>query len=413
MLPTISTSTVRHMPEVLKAKAMMAGMRIVMKVLVVPTPVLLTGENSALQLCETISHTGKRRVLIVTDQILMGLGLIDPIAARLRELGIEVAIYDEVKPDPTLSVVNAGLAALRKADSDAVLAVGGGSAIDAAKVIALAATNGGRPEKLVGMFKARKKPVALFTIPTTAGTGSEATAGAVISDDKTHQKGLVIDPKIVPIAAALDPLIMKGMPRSVTAETGLDALTHALESWMSVLATEESDGYASAAVQMILENLSTAYHDGSNLEARSAMALASHYGGLALNKASLGYVHAIAHQLGAYHGIPHGRANAIVLPHILTFNQMVSRKRLAELAYRTKLVGRSVPVEQAAKQMIEAINELIRSLNIDPFVPDLDPANFDAMIAAARKEAHGTYPVPAYMTPEQMRELLYSLRKAA
>ena len=152
MLPTISTSTVRHMPEVLKAKAMMAGMRIVMKVLVVPTPVLLTGENSALQLCETISHTGKRRVLIVTDQILMGLGLIDPIAARLRELGIEVAIYDEVKPDPTLSVVNAGLAALRKADSDAVLAVGGGSAIDAAKVIALAATNGGRPEKLVGMF---------------------------------------------------------------------------------------------------------------------------------------------------------------------------------------------------------------------------------------------------------------------
>ena len=258
-------------------------------------------------------------------------------------------------------------------------------------------------------MKSRQPALPLFVVPTTSGTGSEVTIGAVISDNVTHQKGLLIDPRIVPLATAIDPLIMQGMPRGVTADTGIDALTHALESWMSEFANAETDYYASAATRMIFTHLPVAYHDGKNLEAREALGLASHYAGLALNRAGLGYVHAIAHQLGAHYGVPHGRANAIVLPYVLEFNREACAKRLAALARKVGIADAGTSDRQAADRLIARVQELLREVKIDTRVAGINAADFPHMVEGAFAEAHGTYAVPRYMDAEDVRGVLDAL----
>lgn len=393
----------------IKAKAQLAAVKALTMVIPAPRPLVLVGSDSALKLSTTISQLGMKHVLIVTDEILLGLGVIQPIETELQRLGLKVSIFSGVKPDPTFSVVENGLAVLKSSGCDSVLAIGGGSAIDTAKVMALSATNKKTPQQLVGIIKGRKPSLPLFVIPTTAGTGSEVTIGAVVSDDQTHQKGLVIDPKVVPLAAALDPKVMQGMPRSVTADTGLDALTHALEAWMSTFASAETDYYAAAATRLIFENLPLAWTDGSNLAAREAMALASHYAGLALNQAGLGYVHAIAHQLGAHYGIPHGRANAIVMPHILDFNHVASRKRLAELAERVGLVNGGFNDTMAAEILIIRVKALLVELKIDTQIKAINRQDFPEIIKAAFAEAHGIYAVPKYMSYEEAEQIMHAL----
>ncbi len=394
----------------LKAKAQLAAVKVITLVVPSPRPLVLVGPNSSLKLCMTISQLGVKRVLLVTDAVLFGLGVIHPIDAELQKNGIHTTIFSGVTPDPTFSVVEAGLALLHQAQCDSVLAIGGGSAIDAAKVIALSASNQKTPQQLVGILKGRKPSLPLFVIPTTAGTGSEVTIGAVLSDDQTHQKGLVLDPKVVPLAAALDPLIMQGMPKTVTADTGLDALTHALEAWMSEFASTETDFYAGAAVRLVFENLPLAWSDGSNLAAREAMALASHYAGLALNQAGLGYIHAIAHQLGAYYGVPHGRANAIVMPHVLAFNRKASEKRLALLAEQVGLVEGHFKPAQATEIFIQRVESLLVELQIDTRIPRIDRKDFPEIIKGAFAEAHGIYAVPKYMSPQDAEKILHALK---
>jgi alcohol dehydrogenase len=394
---------------IIKAKAQLAAVKLATTIIPAPRPLVLVGADSALKLCTTISQLGMKQVLIVTDGVLLSLGVIDPIEAEFKKLGIKTTVFSGVKPDPTFQVVHEGLALLKSSSCDSVLAIGGGSAIDAAKVMALSMSNNKSPEELVGILKGRKPSLPLFVIPTTAGTGSEVTIGAVISDDKTHQKGLVIDPKVVPLAAALDPKIMQGMPRSVTADTGLDALTHALEAWMSTFASAETDYYAAAATRLIFENLPLAWADGSNLAAREAMALASHYAGLALNQAGLGYVHAIAHQLGAHYGVPHGRANAIVMPHILDFNRVASARRLAELAERVGLVNGGFNDTMAAEILITRVKGLLVELKIDTQIKGIDRNHFPEIIKAAFAEAHGIYAVPKYMSHDEAHQILHAL----
>ncbi len=399
-----------RLTTILKAKAKLAALKVAVTVLPAPRPIVLLGAGSALRLCDTVSHVGAKRVLIVTDAILAKLGVIDPISARLGELGIESLVFSGVTPDPTVSVVEHGLSMLRSGRCDAVVAVGGGSSIDAAKVMALSASTGKTPRDLIGILKARQPSLPLFVVPTTAGTGSEATIGAVISDDVTHQKGIVIDPAVVPLATAIDPVVMQGMPKSVTADTAIDALTHAVEAWVSEFATAETDYWAGSAVRMVLNYLPVAYADGKNLEAREALGLAAHYGGLALNVAGLGYVHAIAHQLGAHYRVPHGRANAIVLPYILDFNREVSEKRFAALARKAGLVDGGSD-RQAADTFIAHVKQLLKDVNIDTRIPDMDSGDFPAMVEAAFAECHGTYPVPRYMDPEDALAILGSIQR--
>jgi alcohol dehydrogenase class IV len=304
-------------------------------------PVTFIGPDASRELCESISHLGSGRVLIVTDATLVELGLIDRITEALDSVGLAWSIYSGVEPDPTFAQVEAGHAQLTREGCEVVLAVGGGSSMDAAKVIAAMATNPGPAQKLEGMMKVKRAPMPLFAIPTTAGTGSEVTLAAVVSDTDTHAKKFFADPKLLPLMTALDPSLMTGLPAPITAATGMDALTHAVESFLSRLSNETTEKYAEISVRLVFDNLPVACTDGNDLEARKAMALASYYGGLAFTRTSVGYVHAIAHTFGAYYRTPHGLANAIALPHVLAFSKEAGESRLARaVGRRDRMRGR-------------------------------------------------------------------------
>lgn len=393
---------------IIKAKAQLQAIKMLTLMIPAPHPLVFAGPHSALNLCDNIHQMGMKKILIVTDAVLLGLGVIQPIQNKLQNMGIQVTLFSEVKPDPTYDVVEKAIALFKFSGSDSVLAVGGGSTIDTSKVLVLAAANDKKPQQLIGILKAKKSAFPLFVIPTTAGTGSEVTVAAVLSDNITHVKGLVIDPKVIPLATALDPVIMQGMPPAITADTGIDALTHAIESWVSEFANQETDFYARAAVKLIIGNLALAWSDGKNLAAREAMALGSHYAGLAMNKAGIGYVHALAHQLGTKYGIPHGRANAIILPHVLEFNRQTSEKRLAKLAREIELTQNSND-RQAADVMIKHIKDLLITLKIDTHVKGIQSQDFPDMIAAAFAEAHGIYAVPKYMNYADAEQILKKL----
>lgn len=394
---------------IVRAKTQLAAVKALTLMIPAKHPLVFAGQHSSLNLCDNISQLGMKHVLIVTDAVLVKLGMIQPIEDRLKKLNLSVTIFSGVLPDPTCEIVENALSLFKKSKCDSVLAVGGGSTIDTAKVLALAAANDKSPQQLVGILKARKLSLPLFVIPTTAGTGSEVTIAAVISDSRTHIKSLVIDPKVVPIATALDPIIMQGMPPAITADTGIDALTHAIESWISEFANTQSDYYASAAMKLILDNLLTAWSDGKNLAAREAMALGSHYAGLVMNTAGIGYVHAIAHQLGTLYHIPHGRANAIVLPHVLHFNRKPSVLRFAEIAKKLDLAPLQASNADAADLFISKISQLIHDLQINTEVMELNAADYPNIINAAFKEAHGVYAVPKYMTYQDTEDILNKL----
>lgn len=379
-------------------------------------PMLFVGETSCDELCDMVINEGSTNVFIVTDAVLNKLGIPAKVTDYLDAKNISYKVYDGITPDPTFKVIEEGLRQSVDAKCDSIIAIGGGSVIDAAKMIAMSQGNNCKPKQLIGILKARKPSVPLYCIPTTAGTGSEATLGAVVSDDETHQKALSIDPRMVPLAAAIDPVIMKGMPAHITADTGIDVLTHALEAWMSANASVETDYYAASAVKSVMQYLPIVYKDGGNLKAREEMGIAAHYGGIAFNKAGLGYVHAIAHQLGAHYSIPHGRANAIVLPYVLDVNRQATKKRLAELARKTGMVKAgqaSSSDSDIADHLIAQVRSLIETLNIDPTVKGMETSDFDSMTKAAAKEVSDTYAVPTYLSASEIKAILIKIKQAS
>ncbi|MAZ89313.1 MAG: alcohol dehydrogenase [Cellvibrionaceae bacterium] len=387
-------------------RLLMKSMKLLLKVVPQPKPTLYCGEGSSLQLAGNMIQFGYQRVLIVTDKMLHEMGLLDPVKEKLTAAGVDVSVYDGVEPNPTFDQVYAGLKMARDNSCDAILCFGGGSSIDAAKVIAVAISGAKTPEELTGFFKVKGQVLPLFAVPTTAGTGSEVSVGAVISDPVTHQKAIVADPKTIPVAAALDPKIMLGLPAPITAATGMDALTHAIEAYISVIPTEETDKYAMASVKLIFANLLEAYNNGSNMEAREGMAIASTYAAFAFNKAMLGYVHGIAHQFSGHYNTPHGLANAIVLPHILDYSKSACANRLAELAVAVKLGDASEPDAVLAQKFIDAVRGISKDIAIPTTLEALQSADIPAIAEAALKESHTTYAVPRYMNQAQCESLV-------
>ncbi|MBL4911985.1 iron-containing alcohol dehydrogenase [Shewanella schlegeliana] len=387
-------------------KGYMKALKLAAKIIPMPKPTLFTGAGSSLELCEAIAYMGMKRVLIVTDSVLINLGLLDAIKNRLSDTGVEYVIYDGVLPDPTYTQVESGLALYQRHSCDAILAVGGGSPIDAAKVIAARVNNHRKIAKLTGLFRVWRTPAPLFVIPTTAGTGSEVTIAAVVSDPLTHKKTPLIDPKLVPMMAALDASLMTGLPPHVTSATGMDALTHAVEAFISMNASADTDAYAIAATRLIMENLSEVVEDGSDIEARHNMAMASYYAGLAFTKASLGYVHAISHNLGAKYGTPHGLANAIVLPYVLNYSKEAAAPRLARLSRACGLGKESDGDEMLAQGFIEHIQGMLKEYGIAPQLDALKVEDVPELARAALKEAHFNYPVPKYMDQLQCEALI-------
>jgi alcohol dehydrogenase class IV len=265
------------------------------------------------------------------------------------------------------------------------------------------------PSKLIGLFKVRKMGIPFYAVPTTAGTGSEVTVAAVVTDKAAHQKHAIIDPKLVPQMVALDPLLMLGLPPHITAATGMDALTHAVEAYISTLATAETDQLAQSATASIVRSLPLAYKTGSNVAVRERMALASFNAGLAFTRAGVGYVHAIAHQLGGLYHVPHGLANAIVMPYVLDFSLPNCTERLAELALCAGIGTTKLDDEALATRFIAHIRKMNKDMGIPTTIKQLRREDFGTIIERALAEAHGTYGVPRYMAHSDCWDLLDQL----
>ncbi len=320
--------------------------------------------------------------------------------------GTAHVVFDAITPDAPIPVIEKGIAFYEKHRCDAVVAFGGGSPMDAAKTIALAVANRKHPRTLVGYFKGRHAPAPIYAVPTTAGTGSEVTVAAVISDPETNRKLVIADTRLVPTMAALDPSLMTGLPRHVTAATGMDALTHAIEAFVGQWSTDYTDRMALAAVSMIYDNLRVACRNGRSLVAREQMALAATYAGLAFTRANVGYVHAIAHQLGGKYHTPHGLANAIMLPHVLAFLSPAITKKLAVLAVRAKVGKAGERPAVLAKKFLASVEALNRSLGIPRYLDALREEDIPELAKAACWEADTNYPVPRYMSPDTCADLI-------
>ena len=375
-------------------------------------PVVYKGVNSALVMCEQVAILGFTRVIIVTDNFLGGSGILDGIKSTLADTNVEFVVYDGVLPDPSFDQVQAGEALLRTEKCQAVIAVGGGSVLDAAKMMAMLHTNPGPLEKFDGIQKCKKPGLPLFAVPTTAGTGSEITLAAIITDPVSHKKIPVVDSKMIPGYVALDAEIMKGMPPGITAATGMDALTHAVESYLSKASNEATEIQARAAIRLIFKYLVKAYKDGSDMEARDGMALASFYAGAAFGKTSVGYVHGIAHQLGRVCGTPHGNANAMVLPEVLAAYGDCVHQRLADLARLVNLGETGSSSSQLAGLFIQAIIDMRQEMDLPLQPQDLKLQDVPGIVEEALTEAGALYPVPRYMSADEVRNIVNGLLAA-
>ena len=397
------------MSDSMRAKglgALMRGAGLVTRFIPIPQPTLLVGPGSSGRLGQAVAGFGHTKILIVTDSIISKLGLLKDLTDALTAGGAKYVVFDEITADAPIPLIEKGIEFYQAHDCDAIVAFGGGSSMDASKAIAVAISNPKPLRKLAGYLKGLKAPVRIYAVPTTAGTGSEVTVAAVISDPERHSKLVIVDPRMVPKMAALDPNLMTGLPPHITAATGIDALTHAVEAFVGNWTTAYSDGMALSAVGLIFENLRTAYRDGKNLEAREKMSLASTYAGFAFTRANVGYVHAIAHQFGGKYHTPHGLANAIMLPLVLKYSAPAITERLALLAIRAKVGKDGEDREVLAQKFLDAVDALTRDLGIPTVLDALQEADIPALAKAACHEAHTGYPVPRYMTQEICENLI-------
>ncbi|MCT4558414.1 MAG: iron-containing alcohol dehydrogenase [Pelagimonas sp.] len=374
----------------------------------IPKPMLFSGPGSTDKLADFMIDSGHRRPLLVTDAFLLKNGMLDGLLAFLKEQGCEVTIFDGIIPNPTFAVVEAGLKLSRDNGCDSVLAIGGGSAIDAAKVIAAAHTAKKPLAKLVGNLKIKEAPLPFFVVPTTSGSGSETTVAAVISDSETHKKQFFVSPKLIPIAAALDPELLKSLPPAMTAAVGMDALTHAIEAYTSTNTFDDTDRDAATAVALLFRYLPTATHQGDDLVAREKVARASFLAGAAFTKASLGYVHAISHQISAQYNTPHGLANAVILPRVLRFNAVAVAGRLADLERRVDPAAKGSDAA-LAQAFIARVDALSDTLAIPAALDDLKTSDFDKITRDALAEARRSYAVPKVMNAGDVSKVLTSV----
>ncbi|GMQ49097.1 L-threonine dehydrogenase [Vibrio sp. 10N] len=351
----------------------------------------LMGAGCLADAVKTIESHGFQKALIVTDGVLNKIGAVNKLTTLLDEAKVAAVVYDETKPNPTIENVNDGLALLKEHGCDCVISFGGGSPHDCAKGIALLATNGGEIKDYEGVDVSKKPQLPLIAINTTAGTASEMTRFCIITDEARHIKMAIVDKNVTPIVSVNDPELMLAKPASLTAATGMDALTHAIEAYVSIAATPVTDASAIKAIEMIQANLREAVANGDNLEARDNMAYAQFMAGMAFNNASLGYVHAIAHQLGGFYDLPHGVCNAVLLPHVQQYNAQVAPARLADVARAMGVDTTGMSDEQAANAGLDAIRQLSKDVSIPAGLEELGVKrdDFDVLAENALKDACG------------------------
>ncbi|GAE36872.1 iron-containing alcohol dehydrogenase [Halalkalibacter akibai] len=369
-------------------------------------PILLEGENSVRKLPSVIKKQNIDRVLIITDKGIVSIGLLQPLLLKLKHEGIQFFIYDNTVQNPTIENIEEALFVYRNHNCRGIVAFGGGSPIDCAKAVGarLARTKRTIPQ-MKGQLKVRRKLPTLFAVPTTSGTGSEATLAAVVSDKRTFEKYAINDTVLIPHFAVLDPLLTMKLPPAITSTTGLDALTHAVEAYIGKSNTKETKQCSREAVKLIFDNIYEAYSNGSNVRARKNMQKASYLAGVAFTRAYIGYVHAIAHTLGGFYQIPHGLANAIILPYVLEYYEDAVHKPLAELADLVGLGSETDTEEEKSKMFIKAIRKLNEDMNIPHKINGVLEKDLPLMIERALKEANPLYPVPKILRKKDMVQL--------
>lgn len=374
-------------------------------------PEYIFGRGCVRDLPQVLKDKDAGKVLVVTDEGLVRLGIAGRVLDSLRDAGIEYALYSDVIPNPTSENVEAGFRVFRENGCQSVVALGGGSPMDCAKGICAKAAH---PRKTVrqlqGLLRVHKRVPMLITVPTTSGTGSETTVAAVITDAATHHKATILDLVLIPTFAVLDPELTVTLPPDLTATTGMDALCHAVEAYTNRrYNTKYEDILAVRAVRLIYDNLQAAYEDGSDLVARENMQLAAFYAGRAFTRGCVGYVHAIGHTLGGLYGVPHGKAMAILLPHVMRAFGEAAQPRLAELADACGIPGESAA--DKADRFLSWIEEMKRRMNVPERLNMIREEDMDQIIRWAMKEANPLYPTPVLWNYDDFKAFIDSVRE--
>ncbi len=374
-------------------------------------PETLEGKGSLSKVPSLLKKRKLVHPLIVTDGGILALGLTAPLEGALKKEKIPYGLFGKVVPNPTFAVVYQARDLFLKEKCDSLIAFGGGSAMDTAKAVAALISN---PKKELNQFrgelKVRRRKIPLLAVPTTAGTGSEATIAAVLVNEKTKDKFSVNDPVLIPDAAILDPDLLAGLPNKLIASTGMDALTHAVEAYIGHENTKGTKEAAREAIRLIYAHLYLFYADKNILEHREAMQKASYLAGVAFTRAYVGYVHALAHALGGKYGVPHGYANAVLLPHVLKAYGKKAEKKLAELSDLLNLTPGSASRNEKSRKFISWIEDMKDRMSIPEKFPKGTVAKEDlgALALHAAKEGNPLYPVPKEMDQKELQTVLES-----
>ena len=375
-------------------------------------PVLLEGEGAVLKLPSFIKEKGVNRVLVVTDKGLMSLHLLDPLLNELNKESIEYFIFSDVQPNPTIPNIEACKDTYLENKCEGIIAFGGGSPMDCAKAAAARVLKPKQSvRKMRGYLKVHKKLMPFFAVPTTAGTGSETTLAAVVTDPTTHEKNAICDICLRPKYAVLDPALTVGLPQHITSTTGMDALTHAVEAYIGKSNVKSTIKYAEDAAILIHANLEKAYANGKDIEARNNMLKASFYAGCAFTRAFVGYVHSIAHNLGGLYNTPHGLANAVILPYVLEWYGSSVYKQLAKLADLVGVSKQNMSVEEKAKAYILEIRRMNKAMNIPEKFDFIKEEDVPLLVKRALLEGNPGYPVPKIMNAKDCESVIRLLMK--
>ncbi|MEX1375888.1 MAG: iron-containing alcohol dehydrogenase [Eubacteriales bacterium] len=356
-----------------------------------------------------LKQDGYNTVLVITDGVLLSLGLLKNMLEAMDKESIRYYIYSEVVPNPTIGNVEGAKAMYLQNSCQAIVAFGGGSVMDCAKITGVVVLSGKSVKRYDHMIPLVPKMAKIYAVPTTAGTGSEVTISAVITDEANHKKMPITDAKLAPDYAFLDAELMIGLPKPITAATGMDALTHAVEAYIGNWKFKSTDDYAIKATSMIFNYLEKAYNTGDDIDARSHMALASTYAGYAFRTGGVGYVHGIAHRLSELYGVPHGLANAIVLPHVLRYLFSAIYIKLADLSIKAKVGDSSKTQQEIAMDFIEKVEQMNENLGIPKYAEKIQEKDIKLIAKRAIAEANTTYPVPKPITRKEMELFLKTI----
>lgn len=350
--------------------------------------VSLMGAGCFQDLPNRVNALGGKKPLVVADKGMTALGYTARLTELLGSAGIESVVYDGTVPNPTDTNVEEGLAVYRDHGCDMLISLGGGSAHDCCKAVGLVATGGGKIHDYEGVDQAKEKLPPYIAVNTTAGTASEMTRFTIITNTSNHVKMAIVDWRVTPDIAINDPELMVDMPPALTAATGMDALTHAVEAYVSIAATPITDACALQAIRLIGQYLRKAVARGDDMEARDKMAYAEYLAGMAFNNASLGYVHAMAHQLGGFYNLPHGVCNALLLPHVCRVNLIAKTERFADIAAALGEVTEGLSEREAAMLAIESIEALAQDVGIPKSLAELGVKEQDipTMVENAQKD---------------------------